>query len=345
MSAPLSPSMSSPASAPSRAKDQDDESLVARLSDDEGALRELHRRYAALVFTIASRMVGTTAAEEVVQDVFVTLWKKHATFDPARGTFKSWLMQITRRRALNELRRVRHERARTDESDAIDELETDAVAPDDASWLAHRQQVIRAAVDALPPAQRQALSLAFFEELTHEQVATALGAPVGTTKTRIRLALKHLTPLLVAGLAAAFVVLVLRGRNEERARTEDALRMITASDVTTRRLVAAPAAPKDAHGNYRTRPGADLAILTTSNLPPLAPNETFVAWARVGPDWRRLGAFTLERDGRSLLVLPMPSGQGPVDELRVTRENKRADSTAPTGPTMLEWTLPSDSRP
>jgi DNA-directed RNA polymerase specialized sigma24 family protein len=83
-----------------------DEALVARLGQgDEAALRVLHQRYAALVFTVASRFVDAAAAEEAVQDVFVTLWKKHETFDATRGTFRGWLVQIARRRALNELRR------------------------------------------------------------------------------------------------------------------------------------------------------------------------------------------------------------------------------------------------
>ena len=69
-----------------------DQSLVARLDrGDQDALRALHRRYAPLVFTVAARFVDAPTAEEVVQDVFFTLWKKHATFDPARGTIKSWM--------------------------------------------------------------------------------------------------------------------------------------------------------------------------------------------------------------------------------------------------------------
>ena len=130
-----------------------DEALVARLAEqDEAALRELHHRYAALVFTVAARFVGSTVAEEIVQDVFVTLWTKHASFDPARGAFKPWLLQITRRRALNAIRGARAEGSH-DEAE-LAKLEADTVAPDEARWIAHRQAVIRAAVDALPEAPR-----------------------------------------------------------------------------------------------------------------------------------------------------------------------------------------------
>src|SRR5690242_789492 len=83
-----------------------DEELVARLRGaDQDALRELHRRYAGLVFAVAARVVDAATAEEVVQDVFVTLWKKHDAFDPSRGSFKGWIAQIARRRALNARRR------------------------------------------------------------------------------------------------------------------------------------------------------------------------------------------------------------------------------------------------
>ncbi|HEX4627655.1 MAG TPA: sigma factor, partial [Gemmatimonadales bacterium] len=81
-----------------------DAELVARLGrGDERALRDLHRRYASLVFTVAARTVDAAGAEEVVQDVFMTLWRKPETFDPTRGALKTWLCQVTRRRALNLL--------------------------------------------------------------------------------------------------------------------------------------------------------------------------------------------------------------------------------------------------
>lgn len=315
-----------------------DEALVARLADhDEAALRELHHRYAALVFTVAARFVGSAPAEEIVQDVFVTLWTKHASFDPARGAFKPWLVQIARRRALNAIRSAKGEGAHDDA--ALAELETDTIAPDEARWIAHRQAVIRAAVDALPDAQRKALSLAFFDELTHEQIAQVLGAPVGTIKTRIRAGLRRLAPVLVVALAAVAVVLVVRRREERAARNETALRMVTASDVVTRRLAPAPAAPAEAHGNYRTRPGATVAVLTTHGLPLPASGRTYVAWAHAPEGWRRLGAVAVENDGRSLLVSDVQPGAAPPDRLEVTLEASDA-TTAPIGPVLLEWIGP-----
>ena len=315
--------------------DETDESLIARLGQaDEGALRELHRRYASLVFTVAARLVGGAAAEEVVQDVFMTLWRKSASFDPARGSLRPWIVQVARRHALNGLRRTKGDASGDD--GMLEHIEDDGVAPDEARWLIHRQAAIRAAVDALPETQRRALSLAFFDELTHEQVAQVLGTRVGTTKTRIRLALKRLAPVLLAVVAVGAVVILVWRREERTTLDEDALKMVTASDVLPLRLAATSLAPPEAHGTYRARSGARVAVLTTSHLAALAGADTYVAWVRRGEVWRRLGRAEIESDGRSVLVSAIePDGSAP-DEVRVTRE-ATADGAAPRGPAVLVW--------
>src|SRR5450432_2819419 len=132
-----------------------DPELVARIGrGDERALRTLHRRHAALVFTVAARFVDAAGAEEIVQDVFMTLWRKHETFDPARGALKAWLCQVTRNRALNMLRSRGRGAKEIDER--VEEIADEALEPDEALWRAHRQSALHAAVDALPEAQRRA---------------------------------------------------------------------------------------------------------------------------------------------------------------------------------------------
>src|SRR4051794_11532198 len=93
----------------------DDELLARLVGGDESALRALHRRHAALVFTVAARFVDPSAAEEVVQDVFMTLWRKHDHFDPKRGALATWLRQLARHAALNVLRRQRRAAKETDD--------------------------------------------------------------------------------------------------------------------------------------------------------------------------------------------------------------------------------------
>ena len=130
-----------------KASDASDEQLVRQLgTGDENALRVLHQRYAALVFTVCARYLDMAAAEDIAQDVFLTLWRKHQTFDPARGSFKSWIVQIARNRALNHLR-SKQSRAQHSE-EALAELADGALEPDELQWLEHRRAVIRRAVDA-----------------------------------------------------------------------------------------------------------------------------------------------------------------------------------------------------
>src|SRR5262245_23654226 len=187
-----------------------DESIVAQLAaGHQESIVLLLVRYAPRVLNMAAAAVDRSAAEEIVQDVFVAVWRKATTFDTTRGSFQSWLLTITRNRIANELRR--RGRGLETQSSAADgdwaELPAADPGPADSVWQDFRRQTLRAAVDSLPPKQRQALSLAFFDELTHEQVAAALDVPLGTAKTRIRSALEmlrgRLSPLrasLIAGL-------------------------------------------------------------------------------------------------------------------------------------------------
>jgi RNA polymerase sigma-70 factor, ECF subfamily len=315
-----------------------DEALVAQVvRRDERALRVLHARYAPLVFSVAARVVDASAAEEVAQDVFVTVWRKADTFDPQRGSFKAWILQITRHRALNELR-TRRVRA-AESADALAEVADEKAMPDEAQWAAHRRAALQKAVNALPAAERQALSLAFFEELTHEQVAAALRMPLGTAKTRIRSAMKHLAPALLALVVAIAIAMVWRREEQRQAieqRSQRALRMVTASDVVPIRLAPSPGAPPDAHGTYRARTGTDIAVITTSNLPAPAAGEPTVAWVRHDDRWSLLGRVEpTDEPTRGMLVAQSPAVASPVDEVRVTRE--REAGPAPSGPTLLDW--------
>ncbi len=151
-------------------------------------------------------------------------------------------------------------------------------------------------------------------------MASVLRAPVGTAKTRIRLALRKLAPLLAAVAAIVLGLLAWRSPHEELARDERALRIVTASDVVPIRLGPTDGVPSGAHGNYRARTGVSTAVLTTSGLPRLE-SGTYVWWARHGGTWTRLGVVDVEDDGRSLLVTERASLAGAPDEVRVTRES------------------------
>ena len=170
-----------------------DEELARRVvARDEEAFQALHARYAPLVFHLVCQSLDPAAAEDLVQEVFLQVWRRAETFDPGRGAFRSWLLQIAHFRILNELRRrSRRQRLQADEA-TVEAIPDPSEGPTEATWREYRKTAVRAAVDRLPSAQRQALSLAFFEELSHDQVARALKLPLGTVKSRIRTALLQL---------------------------------------------------------------------------------------------------------------------------------------------------------
>src|SRR3954465_8115224 len=233
-----------------------DEELMSQLAAGrQDALGPLHGRYASLVYNVAAQTIGGAPAEEIVQDVFVAVWRKAGTFDPARGNFRAWVLRIAHLRVLNELRR-RGRRVGGEPDPAglrVGSVPEPGPGPPEEAWRQHRRAIVRQAVAALPPPQRQALSLAFLDDLTHEQIADFLGLPLGTTKTRIRAGLQrlraHLSPLLAAGLLIAGLLTVAHFRERSLLHYE-ALRLVTSSDVVPRRMAATSGTPVETHGNY-----------------------------------------------------------------------------------------------
>ncbi len=322
----------------------DDELLLALARGDDTALGPLYRRYVPTVFKIAAQSLGRDAAEDIVQEVFASVWKNADTFDPARGPVRPWIVQIARSRVLNEMRRRSRKPESGEERDAsaLQELADGSSQPDQALWEEYRRSAIQNAIGSLAHSQRQALSLAFFEDLTHEQVADTLKVPLGTTKTRIRsgiqqlrIALAAMAAVLVALVASRFVVRYA----SERARTERseaALWMVTASDTQLLRLVATPNAPALAHGNYRTRPGGSIAVLTFSDLPTPPSGKTYQAWTRREGKWISLGTGVPDASGRGLIIYDGRAPLAASETLQLTMEPE-SGSAAPTGPPLISW--------
>jgi len=178
--------------------------LIGRIREaDVAALAELYDVHGTRVYSLACRILRNHAdAEDAVQEVFLQVWRQAATFDTARGSVAGWLLTITRSRAIDRLRR-RDGRAQREER--REELEQMFAAPDAAADQAligeENARVARRAVGALPPAQRVPLELAFFEGLTHSEIADALRQPLGTVKTRIRIAMRRIRDGLISGSA------------------------------------------------------------------------------------------------------------------------------------------------
>jgi RNA polymerase sigma-70 factor, ECF subfamily len=176
---------------------RDDELLVLVSRGDEAALGAVYDRYGGLVYTIALRVTGDRqTAEEVTQDVFQGVWQTAGSYQAGRGACAAWLVGIARHRAIDAIRSKR-ERARTREQtyDRGTFAET-AGAPDPEVTDFDLREAVRAALDSLPVAQRQAVELAFYGGFTRVEIAERLGEPIGTIKTRLRLGLMKLRDLL-----------------------------------------------------------------------------------------------------------------------------------------------------
>jgi RNA polymerase sigma-70 factor (ECF subfamily) len=327
-----------------------DEELMSRLAAGRReALGVLYDRYGALILGIAARSLGRGAAEEVVQDVFLYVWRKAGTFDPSRGPFRPWVLTIAHHRMINELkRRGRRPSFEPDPEGArLGDLAETGPGPEESAWLDDRRAILRDALAALPSSQGEALRLAFLEDFTHQQVAELLGLPLGTTKSRIRSGLQglraRLTPMVAAGLAVACLIAaaVLRDRTlrEDVRIRHEALRLVTSSDVTPRRLSAAPGTPPEAHGNYRGRPGESLAVTTISRLTPAPAGSVYRAWGRFDGRWRSLGDVAPDASGADLLISEGPHLATSPTDIKVTLEPAGA-SDEPTGPTILAWPAP-----
>ena len=171
--------------------------LAARLTaGDEGALADAFDRLAPSVYGGALRVLGNgSAAQDVVQDVFVELWSHPDRYDPAAGSLRTYMTVLARHRAVDllrsELRRVaRQERHyRLTPADPAGSASDEVLAAETAS-------AVRAAVQLLPDGQRQVVELAYFEGMTCREVASAMGIPEGTAKSRLRLAMAKLEAVL-----------------------------------------------------------------------------------------------------------------------------------------------------
>lgn len=175
--------------------DLDDAALLARIAGgDEQALAALYDRHGARAFSLALRILGDPeTAEEVVLDVFWSIWQHGGAFMPERSRFTTWLYAMVRNRAIDQLRRRRARPSRVHE---VEPESIEAAAADPAvEALAEAEELARAvreAMAALPEAQRRVLELAYFRGWSHREIAEYLGEPLGTVKSRLHLALRKL---------------------------------------------------------------------------------------------------------------------------------------------------------
>src|SRR5262245_56450884 len=275
-----------------------DEELLRDLAEGrEASIGALYARYAPIMFGMARQAVDRGTAEEIVQDVFLAVWKGASSFDASRGSARAWLLQIAHYRIANALRsRSRRPKTASEaDSDGLADAPDPSADPGEEAWANHRRAILRSALDALPPPQRQALGLAYFEELSHGEVSEVLGLPLGTAKSRIRAGLaglrRRLAPIsaVLAIVLAVALAVRLTSRREELARDDRALVMLTSSDLVALRLTAAEGVSPETHATYRYRPNGTMAVLTLSNFAAAPSGDTYRAWILEPSGWSLLG--------------------------------------------------------
>ena len=170
--------------------------LLGRVRDgDASALSDLYARFGGPLYSLAYQIVRDAgAAEDIVQEVFMAVWRSAGRFDPTKGSPAGWLFSLARHKSIDLLRRETTARSRSVDVDLT--LEPAAEDVEQEAWLGIRRDRTLHRLEALPAAQREAVELAFFGGLTHVEVAERLGIPLGTAKTRIRTGLLRLRDLL-----------------------------------------------------------------------------------------------------------------------------------------------------
>jgi RNA polymerase sigma-70 factor (ECF subfamily) len=179
----------------------DRHTLEGMARGEHAAMAELYDRHGRLVYSLALRVLRDQGdAEDVVQDVFAQAWRQASRYESTRGSVISWLMNLTRSRAID---RLRSRRARPETgADAGEATRMPDLAPpiDEQLALSDQAERIRAAVEQLSLLQRVAIELAFYEGLTHVEIAERLELPLGTVKTRIRQGLSKLKERLAGAV-------------------------------------------------------------------------------------------------------------------------------------------------
>lgn len=185
----------------SRTAAEDQEAVERMARGDQAGLAELYDRHGRLVYSLALRVLRDQGdAEDIVQEVFSQMWRQASRFDVTRGNLSAWMVTMTRTRAIDALRRRKTRPSLATDSADPPELVDESPGMDVEMVWQRRARDIRRALEALPMIQRVAIELAFFDGLTHTEIADELEIPLGTVKTRVRQGLLRLREQLAGAM-------------------------------------------------------------------------------------------------------------------------------------------------
>src|SRR3954463_968821 len=168
-----------------------DEDLMALVQrGDARAFEAIYDRHGSAAFSLAYRIAGNrNAAEDIVQEAFLSVWRSGVRYQPERGNLRSWLLSVVPNRAIDWLRRSAVHTKRQVDAEGIEERKAAPELTDVEAFRREEAHTVRSAMDRLPADQLRVVELAYFGGFTHSQIADMLGMPLGTVKGRMRLAL------------------------------------------------------------------------------------------------------------------------------------------------------------
>ena len=178
-----------------------DEALLSAIAGGAvWAMDSLYQRYSRILYSLAYRMVADhQIAEDLIQEAFLSVWRRSTSFSPQAGAARSWLISILHHRAIDHLRRVR--RRSSMQEAPLEEIELDETTAVsdvwDEAWRSVQSTKVRAALMKIPTEQRMVIELAYFQGWTHSEIAEGTQTPLGTVKARMRLGLNHLKRALL----------------------------------------------------------------------------------------------------------------------------------------------------
>jgi RNA polymerase sigma-70 factor (ECF subfamily) len=172
---------------------QDGQLVELVAGNDADALEALYDRYGKVAYSLARRILAdATLAQDVVQEVFLSLWRNAGRFDAGRGTVATYLLSMTHHRAVDAVRREENLRRWRTTDEVLEFAPDPGTGVEDEVEASERRAQVRAALAELPPAQREALALAYFGGYTQREVASLVGVPLGTVKTRMAAGMRKL---------------------------------------------------------------------------------------------------------------------------------------------------------
>jgi RNA polymerase sigma-70 factor, ECF subfamily len=168
----------------------DEDLMVLVQRGDARAFEAIYDRHGSVAFSLAYRIAGNrAAAEDIVQEAFLSVWRSSVRYQPERGNLRSWLLSVVHNRAIDSLRRSIVQTRNQVEAEGIEERKAAPELTDVEAFRREDAQTVRTAMESLPADQLKVVELAYFGGFTHSQIAELLGMPLGTVKGRMRLAL------------------------------------------------------------------------------------------------------------------------------------------------------------